>query len=366
MSGFLEKFLPEKTIPAFGKALGISIESANVLHLAPGNLFGGVERMLLAIAKFQGLFPTMIPSFGICFRGRLSEGLESFDKVPRILGSVSFKNPLSIYVARKRLFSFLLNNNFDHVICHGSWIHALFGKVVRKVGIPLVHMVHGIANSLSRYDRWSQAFPPDLVIANSLATIPTAKVLFPTARHEVAYPPIDICRNVGLGGFRSRYRSLYGVRADQKVVFAACRFETGKGLNLLIEALSLLKGKTNFVCWIAGAPQRKSDFKIKVFLEARIRALGIGDNIRWLGHLQDMAGHFAAADIYCQPNTLPESFGITFVEAQAVGCPVVTTAIGGALETVEFNCKNRLISKPCPEFYARALLEMLEQAEIKG
>ena len=43
----------------------------------------------------------------------------------------------------------------------------------------------------------------------------------------------------------------------------------------------------------------------------------------------------AAADIYCQPNTTPEPFGIAFVEALAAGVPVVTTAMGGPLEIVD-------------------------------
>ena len=45
-----------------------------------------------------------------------------------------------------------------------------------------------------------------------------------------------------------------------------------------------------------------------------------------------------AADIYCQPNTAPDAFGLSFVEALQAGLPVVTSGIGGALEIVDREC----------------------------
>jgi len=38
-----------------------------------------------------------------------------------------------------------------------------------------------------------------------------------------------------------------------------------------------------------------------------------------------------------------------------LGCPVITTAMGGALESVEDNGINTLLAKPCPDLLAKAL-----------
>jgi glycosyltransferase involved in cell wall biosynthesis len=46
----------------------------------------------------------------------------------------------------------------------------------------------------------------------------------------------------------------------------------------------------------------------------------------------------AAADIFCQPNTSPEPFGLAMVEALRAGLPVVTSGIGGACEIVDGSC----------------------------
>jgi glycosyltransferase involved in cell wall biosynthesis len=60
--------------------------------------------------------------------------------------------------------------------------------------------------------------------------------------------------------------------------------------------------------------------------------------VRFLGERRDVAACMRAADIHCQPNTGPEPFGLAFVEALYAGLPVVTTALGGALEIVTDAC----------------------------
>jgi glycosyltransferase involved in cell wall biosynthesis len=67
-------------------------------------------------------------------------------------------------------------------------------------------------------------------------------------------------------------------------------------------------------------------------------ALGIAERVRFLGQRSDVSRLLAAADIHCQPNIGPEPFGITFIEALYAGLPVVTTAIGGAMEIVTESC----------------------------
>jgi glycosyltransferase involved in cell wall biosynthesis len=69
-------------------------------------------------------------------------------------------------------------------------------------------------------------------------------------------------------------------------------------------------------------------------LRARAERLGIAKRIRFLGERRDVARLLAAADVHCQPNVGPEPFGLCFIEALWAGLPVVTSAIGGALEIV--------------------------------
>lgn len=100
-------------------------------------------------------------------------------------------------------------------------------------------------------------------------------------------------------------------------------------------------------------------------LRAEAAALGIGPRVNFLGERSDIARLLAAADIYCQPNICPESFGITFVEAMYAGLPVVTTAIGGALEIVDGSC-GMLVEPNEPAALARALGKLIEDRELRA
>jgi glycosyltransferase involved in cell wall biosynthesis len=111
-----------------------------------------------------------------------------------------------------------------------------------------------------------------------------------------------------------------------------------KGHTLLLRALAELKSLP-WTCWIVGGPQ--TDDQVIYFNRVTSLAakLGIADRVRFLGTRNDVPELLGAADIFCHPNTYPpEPFGIAFVEALQAGLPIVTTAIGGALEIVCERC----------------------------
>jgi glycosyltransferase involved in cell wall biosynthesis len=111
-----------------------------------------------------------------------------------------------------------------------------------------------------------------------------------------------------------------------------------KGLRVLIEALSRLGEVPAWECWIAGGAQRPAETDYLETLRADAHRLGVSDRIQFLGQRSDVDTLLASADIFCQPNTDPEAFGISFVEALYASLPVVTCAMGGAMEIVDETC----------------------------
>jgi glycosyltransferase involved in cell wall biosynthesis len=73
-----------------------------------------------------------------------------------------------------------------------------------------------------------------------------------------------------------------------------------------------------------------------------VRVFDLERRVRFAGQRRDVAAVLRAADVYCQPNTAPDAFGLSFVEALHAGLPVVTSAIGGALEIVDRDCGHLL------------------------
>src|SRR6185295_14283079 len=105
-----------------------------VLHVYSGNLFGGIEAMLLAIARQPAA--DLESEFALCFEGRLSRELTAAGARVHQLAEVRVSRPQTVRRARRALAALLSSGRFDRVICHASWSHAIFGGLVRRTGTP--------------------------------------------------------------------------------------------------------------------------------------------------------------------------------------------------------------------------------------
>lgn len=310
----------------------------NVLHIAAGNLYGGVETFLVTLARLRHLTPDMNPAFGVCFRGRLWEELVATGVPLFDLGPVRVSRPWTVVRARHRAARALAETRADVAVVHSGWGHVVFAPAVRRHGARLVFYAHGPFDGLSWFDRWSRRTPPDKVIANSKFTAASVPAGFPGVPTEVCYLPVEP-PNVGeRAEVRAAVRAELGVTAHAVVILQASRMEEWKGPHVLIEAFGLMRDDPKWVGWVAGGPQKAGENAYYDRLRTRAAELGIADRVRFLGQRSDVPRLMAAADVFCQPNTGPEPFGIVFVEAMYAGLPVVTSAIGGAVEVVDDAC----------------------------
>ncbi len=126
-----------------------------VLHLAAGNLFGGVESYLLTLARLQHLCPEMEPHFGICFPGRLRDELTAAGIPVHDLGTVRFSRPWTLLRGRSRLKRVVKEHRLQIVVTHGCWPHAVFAPAIRKVGVGLINAIHDYIDSRHWINRWA-------------------------------------------------------------------------------------------------------------------------------------------------------------------------------------------------------------------
>jgi glycosyltransferase involved in cell wall biosynthesis len=149
---------------------------------------------------------------------------------------------------------------------------------------------------------------------------------------EVIYPPVDVAR----------------IRPNQRppedFYLVVSRLVSYKRLDLAVEAANLL-GRRLVV--VGSGPERK-----------RLEALA-GPTVEFRGALDDAS----IADLYarCRAFLFPglEDFGITPVEAQAAGRPVIAYNRGGAAETV----LDGITGIHFEEQVVEALVEAIERAE---
>jgi glycosyltransferase involved in cell wall biosynthesis len=310
-----------------------------VLHVHSGNLYGGVETFLTTLAREAAVAPRMTSSFALCFEGRLSDELRAHGCQPHLLGAARASRPHTIWRARRSLIRLLARQRVDVVVCHQAWPYAIFGPVIRRAGLPLVFWLHTVSDGQHWLERWARRLIPDLAVANSQFTTGCLERWFPDARVENIYYPLSLQASSAQELLpREDIRGSLDTTHDDLVIVQVGRLESTKGNREALEALATLRDVGGWKYWIVGGPQRTSDERYFSDLKDAARRNGISDRVRFAGERDDVPAVLQAADIYCQPNIRPESFGIALVEAQAAGLPIVTSAIGGAREIVDETC----------------------------
>ena len=156
---------------AGGEGLGDGVLDARLLHVYSGNLYGGIEAILVTLARYRALCPGSSQEFALCFDGRLSARARS-DSACRCIsvGEVRASRPLTMRRARRALATLVGSGRFDRVVCHAPWSLALFGGVVRRAGVPLVFWAHDAMTGAALDRAAARADEPDLVICNSRYT----------------------------------------------------------------------------------------------------------------------------------------------------------------------------------------------------
>ena len=336
-----------------------------ILHIYSGNLFGGIETILLSLAR-HAVAADVTHEFALCFDARLARELREGGAIVHLLApAVSASRPQTIGHARRQLASLLASRRYDVCVTHAPWSHALFAPTVRRRDVALVFWAHDAWSGRHWTERWARRTPPDLVIANSAFTAGTLAPVFSHVEIEVVYAPIEPFRARLTEGERATIRHELATDEEAVVFVQASRLEPWKGHATLLRALADLKRDASWVCWIAGGAQRPAEKRYERSLRDLASELGIADRVRFAGERGDVPRLLAAADVYCQPNTAPEPFGIVFVEALSAGIPVVTSAIGGALEIVDDTC-GRLVDSARRDAWPDVLSQLAADRALRA
>jgi glycosyltransferase involved in cell wall biosynthesis len=308
------------------------------LHLTSGNMYGGVETFLATLARESESAPEMHSEFAVCFEGRLSGELTVLGRTPHVLGHVRLSRPHTLVRARRALTDLLRRESFDVVVCHQPWPCVVFGPVVRRAGFPLVLWVHMAGEGRHWLERLARRTRPDLAICNSHFSASRLSRWLSSAQVEQVYYPVSFPESPSTRTERATVRRALQTPDDDVVIVQVSRLEAWKGQRVLITALSHLRDLPGWTCWIVGGAQRATEAVYLRELQALASDGGIADRVRFVGERRDVPTLLSAADVFCQPNTSPEPFGLALVEALHAGLPVVTSGIGGACEIVDGSC----------------------------
>ena len=124
-------------------------------------------------------------------------------------------------------------------------------------------------------------------------------------------------------------------RLDDKFKYIGfvSRLESGKGWNILLEAINKLKNNANLKDYkfiFVGNGKEQNEFKLKV------KDLNLNDlviHINFL-HQEQLADLYNCLELFCFPTEANESLGLVAIEAIACGIPVVASNFAALTEYI--------------------------------
>jgi len=155
---------------------------------------------------------------------------------------------------------------------------------------------------------------------------------------------------------RRKIRETYEIADDEVVLmFSGYEFRR-KGLEYIIKALPLVKGKVKLLVVGKDDPNYYKELASK---------LGVRDKTIFTGFVPDISEYYAASDLFVFP-TLYEPFGLVITEALASGLPVIVSEFAGATDIMNDECEGLLLKDPTnPKEIAEKVNVLVEDENLR-
>ena len=163
---------------------------------------------------------------------------------------------------------------------------------------------------------------------------------------------------------RDEVRQEFGVEADQPLVGSIGRLDPGKGLEELIRSAREVTAEfPNCRFLMVGEATKGEGQAFLERLRDLIGELGLEDQVILTGIRPDAARILRALDIFAFPS-YKETFGMSLLEAMAMGVPVVATDSGGVPEILDYGKCGLLIPARQSHPLAEAIKRYLKDPDL--
>jgi glycosyltransferase involved in cell wall biosynthesis len=158
----------------------------------------------------------------------------------------------------------------------------------------------------------------------------------------------------------AKFQNVEDRRADsQKLrVGTAGHLASIKGLEDFARAVAIVIQSHPDVEFVIAGEDKSPSRENRIALENLIHELGLDENVKLAGWVDDMPAFLATLDLFVS-SARAEPFGLAIVEAMAAGVPVVATASEGAREIIDDHNSGRLVPIGDTDSLAKTIVELL-------
>jgi len=263
---------------------------------------------------------------------------------------------------------------YDVVHLH-SWRHfqdVITHHYAKKYNVPYVLQVHGSLPWISAKQKLKLIYDVSFgyrLLRDASKVIALSRVEAEQYRsrgvpeEKIAIIPngIDLSEYANLPP-RGAFKKKFGIPEDKKVILYLGRIHRTKGIDLLVEAYAYLRKEMSYkdaVLVIAGPDDGYLN-------EAKTLAytLGVSSSIIFTGFIahDDKLKALVDADVFVTPSFY--GFPMTFLEACAVGTPIVTTSLRDKLEWIDGNVG--YVIQPTFNDLAEAIYRIISDERLRG
>ncbi len=354
-----------------------------IFNTQPPHLyFGGVERRIVEVAK------RLVNDFDTTVYSGTKKGFKETAVIDGITVVPCFSTD-RIYPLDNWVFNRSISGMVDTIEADVYEAHTVSGYKFlkrlrkRKTGKPFIQTVHGVL--ADEHIQSSKSVSPSLRMklsnifmgrlakiekevakeANLIVTVSQYSLQKLVQLYEVDEAKIRVVPNgVDTQTFKPAedcegIKDVVGGSSDHVVLFVG-NLIPRKGLHYLIEAAKdVVKGMEDAKFVVVG------DGPLKSHLIAYSKEQGVADNFVFLGSVPDDLLHrlYSCADVFASPS-IQEGQGITLLEAQATGKPVVAFNVTAIKEVVK-NKETGLLVEPDSRKLADALLTLLSNQSLR-
>lgn len=334
-------------------------QKPRILQVLPALHGGGVERGTIDIS--HALANAHYDSFVVSSGGKMVEQLHP--RTTHIQLSVESKNPFRIFCNAFLLAKLIQTYGID--IIHARSRAPAWSAYIaaRMTGRPFLTTFHSTYKTTPYPKRWYNA-----IMQKGEAVIVASHFIYDHVQHYYHTNPERIHlipRGVDLEQFNPKAISERAIKTIQNthtiphttpLILVPGRITHRKGFHIAIEALQRIQHLPWHTIFLGDPKKDSSYFQ---HLNTLIQQYRLQKRVSFIPYTQHIATYLAMADIVAIPSIIPEAFGRTCVESQAMGKPPIATNIGGHCDTVRHGETGWLIPPEKPDLLAEAITHQL-------
>ena len=285
---------------------------------------------------------------------------------------------------------FALSKGIQYDLIHSHYWMSGVAAIDLKIawGVPIIHMFHTLGlmkNRVAQSEREKEGDyringeqkvlrNADRIIAATPAELSQLQFLYYADGNKINIipPGVDVCHFYPIP--EDEARAFISIPPCKGMLLFVGRIEPLKGLDVLLEALALMKDQSDLkettycLSVIGGDPEvsPESMSEEMVRLQLLREKYGLEDMVALLGkRSQDtLAYYYSAAKVVVVPSHY-ESFGMVALEAMACGTPVVASDVGGLAYLVKDGITGFTVPAGEPQVLADRLTKLLYDDQLR-